>query len=445
MNLDPYRNETPPRRELLPGGAVLLSVPMRTAHAVTLGVWLRTGSQDEPSGLGGVSHFLEHILFKGTVKRSALEVAETFDRMGAAVDAFTTKDMVAFTIKVLPEFFVEAVSLLGEMLFEPELDPKLVILEQDVVCEEIQEALDTPEDRLHDAFAGRLYGSNARGRPILGRPGVVRTFNPDLLRRQHKRLFAPANLVVSMAGNILDGFHEVVAEVFSRTDMTDPAGPGFVEDETTAPAAAIIDLDLDEADPFRLDLTNPIIQTYFEIGNLGIPFHHDDRVPVFLLTNMLGGGMSSRIFQAVREREGLAYTVYNYSDMGRDIGLVSCAGSCSPDKLERLEDVIRMEYFRLINEGVKAAELDSNRAQIKSQLIFSLEGMVNQMYRAARNEILYGRFLPVSELVDRVDVVSVDDIVRCADSYYNPDSLLVAVLGPEDFSPRSDPRPSATP
>jgi len=432
MNLDPYRNETPPRREDLPGGAVLLSVPMRTAHAVTLGVWLRTGSQDEPSGLGGVSHFLEHIVFKGTRKRSALEVAETFDRIGAAVDAFTTKDMVAFTIKVLPEYFVEAVALLAEMLFEPELDPRLVKLEQDVVCEEIQEALDTPEDRLHDAFAGQLYGNHARGRPILGSPGVVRTFSPDLLRSQHQRLFSPANLIISMAGNIMAGFHEVVAETFARSGPNDPEGPGFVDGETTSHAAASIDLDLDEADPFRLDLTSPIIQTYFEIGNLGIPFHHEDRIPVFLLTNILGGGMSSRIFQAVREREGLAYTVYNYADMGRDIGLVSCAGSCSPDKLERLEDVIRMEYYRLISEGVMAAELDSNRAQIKSQLIFSLEGMVNQM-------------LPVSELVDKIDVVEVEDIVRCAETYFNPDSLLVAVHGPEGFSPSPDLNPSATP
>jgi len=433
MNLDPYRNETPPRREILPGGAVLLSVPMRTAHGVTLGVWLRSGSQDEPSGLGGVSHFLEHIVFKGTKKRSALEVAETFDRMGALVDAFTTKDLVAFTIRVLPEFFAEAVALLGEMLLEPELDPKLVRLEQDVVCEEIQEALDTPEDRLHDSFSGQLYGSNGRGRPILGGPSVVRTFGSDLLREQHQRLFAPANLVISMAGNIMDGFHEIVAQTFAMPDRDGPAGPGFTVDEEAHHAAAIIDLDLDEADPFRLELTSPIIQTYFEIGNLGIPFHHEDRVAVFLLTNMLGGGMSSRIFQAVREKEGLAYTVYNYSDMGRDIGLVSCAGSCSPDKLERLEDVIRMEYYRLTSEGIKSTELDSNRAQIKSQLVFSLEGMVNQMYRSARNEILYGRFLPISELVDQIDGIVVDDILRCAEAYYNPDSLLVATHGPVTY------------
>ena len=202
VNLDPYRSETPPRREELPGGAILLSVPMRTAHGVTLGVWLRTGSQDEPSGLGGVSHFLEHIVFKGTQHRSALEVAETFDRMGASVDAFTTKDLVAFTVKVLPEYFGEAVALLGEMLLEPAFEPRLVKLEQDVVCEEIQEALDTPEDMLHDAFAGRLYGNHPRGRPILGTPGVVRTFNPGILGREHQRLFAPANLVISMAGNI---------------------------------------------------------------------------------------------------------------------------------------------------------------------------------------------------------------------------------------------------
>jgi predicted Zn-dependent peptidase len=430
MNLDPYRNETEPRRDLLPGGAVLLSVPLPTAHAVSLGVWLRTGSQDEPAGMGGVSHFLEHIVFKGTQRRSALELAETFDRIGAAVDAFTTKDLVAFTLKVLPEYFPEAVDLLREMLFEPAFDSRLVKLEQDVVCEEIQEALDTPEDRLHDAFAARLYGNHARGRPILGTPAVVRAFSPQILSHEHDRLFAPANLVISMAGNILSGFHETVAEAFTRPAGSQPAAPGFAAGQPATAAAAVIDLDLDEVDPFRLELTSPIIQAYFEIGNLGIPFHHPDRVPVFLLTNLLGGGMSSRIFQAVREREGLAYTVYNYTDMGRDIGLVSCAGSCSPDKLERLEDVIRMEYYRLGSENISAGELESNQAQIKSQLIFALEGIVNQMYRAARNEILYGRFLSVAELVDQIDGVGVDDLVRCAETYFNPDSLLVAIHGP---------------
>jgi predicted Zn-dependent peptidase len=430
MNLDPYRNETPPLREVLPGGAVLLSTPVRTAHAVTLGVWLRTGSQDEVPGLGGISHFLEHMVFKGTRHRSAFEVAYTFDRLGAAVDAFTTKDLVAFTIKVLPEYFGEAVELLAEMLLQPAFDPKLVALEQEVVLEEIQEALDTPEDRLHDAFAARVYGGHARGRPILGLPSTVRSFGPEILSEQHSLLFAPENLVISMSGNIQEGFVELVSAAFDE-----PARPGPQTQAAPADsggAAAMIDLDSDEnVDPFRLGLTSPIIQTYFEVGNLGPSFHHPDRIPIFLLTNLLGGGMSSRIFQAVREREGLAYTVYNYNDMGTDAGLVSCAGSCSPEKLGRLEDVIRMEYQSLIRDGVKDDELENNKAQIKSQLIFSLEGTINLMFRAARNEIYYGAFQPVSALVDRIDGVGTDDIVRCASSYYEPESLLVAVHGPE--------------
>ncbi|MBU2502423.1 insulinase family protein, partial [bacterium] len=154
------------------------------------------------------------------------------------------------------------------------------------------------------------------------------------------------------------------------------------------------------------------------------------RLGVYLLNNILGGGMSSRVFQAVREREGLAYTVYTYADMGRDIGLVSCAGSCSPDKVGRLEDIIRREYAALISSGVSAEELDSNKAQLKSQLIFSLEGIVNQMYRSARNEIYYGRFVPVAELVDEIDGVTEEDVVGCARRYFDPDRLLVAVHGP---------------
>ncbi len=431
MNLDPYRSEIPPHREVLPGGAVLLTTPMRTAHAVTLGVWLRSGSQDEPAELGGVSHFLEHIVFKGSNKRSAYEIAATFDSLGASVDAFTTKDMVAFTIKVLPEYFEQAVEVLADMLFNPAFEQRLVTLEQGVVCEEIQEALDTPDDRLHDAFASRLFGKHRRGRPILGSPGQVLSFTPDLLREQHARLFCGPNMVISMAGNVVEGFPEIVARYLDAPawegDQEVPRGPGT----SNPPAATVMDLDLEVDNPFRLDLVSPIIQTYFEIGNLGVPFPHPDRLSVFLLTNILGGGMSSRIFQAVREREGLAYTIYCYSDMGRDIGLVSCSGSCSPDKLARIVDVISVEYDRLIAEGIPAKELENNRAQIKSQLIFSLEGMVNQMFRAARNEIFYGRFMPVAELVDKVDSVTAADLRRCADLYFNPESLLVATHGPD--------------
>ncbi|MFT5232992.1 MAG: putative Zn-dependent peptidase [Candidatus Krumholzibacteriia bacterium] len=430
MNLDPYRNETPPRRDVLPGGAVLLSTPMPSAHAVTLGVWLRTGSENEPAAIGGISHFLEHMVFKGTQKRTAFDVAYTFDRLGAAVDAFTTKDLVAFTIQVLPEYFQEATELLAEMLLEPLFDQRLTELEQEVVVEEIQEALDTPEDRLHDAFAGRVYGTHARGRPILGMPATVRSFDAGTLREYHARLFAPENLVISMAGNLREGFLDIVKKVF---DEPSRPGPEAIESPVeTSGAAAMVDLDLgDDFDPFNLTLNSPIIQSYFEIGNLGPSFHHADRIPVFVLTNMLGGGMSSRIFQAVREREGLAYTVYNYNDMGNDTGLVSCAGSCSPEKLERLQDVIRMEYHAMIHGGIAPDELDNNKAQIKSQLVFSLEGTINQMFRAARNEIYYGSFQPVTNLVDRIDSVTADDLLKCAKSYFSPEALLVAVHGPE--------------
>jgi predicted Zn-dependent peptidase len=430
MNLDPYRNETPPRRDVLPGGAVLLSTPIPTAHAVTLGVWLRTGSQDEVAGLGGISHFLEHMVFKGTRRRSAYDIAYTFDRLGASVDAFTTKDLVAFTIKVLPEYFRETAELLAEMLLQPKFDRKLTHLEQDVVLEEIQEALDTPEDRLHDAFAGRVYGSHARGRPILGLPDTVCSFGPEILNEQHSRLFAPSNLVISMAGNIQAGFLELVMAAFDEPARPSPL-PLRPGGESTG-AAAMIDFDADSGeDPFRLELTSPIIQTYFEFGNLGPSFQHPDRIPVFVLTNLLGGGMSSRIFQTVREREGLAYTVYNYHDMGSDTGLVSCAGSCSPDKLARLAEVIRQEYRGLVEGKLEVDELDNNKAQIKSQLIFSLEGTSNQMFRAARNEIYYGTFQPVADLVDKIDGITVDEIIRCARTYFDPDALLAAIHGPE--------------
>jgi len=437
MNLDPYRNETPPRREVLPGGAVLLTAPLASSTAVTLGVWLRNGSQEEPASLGGISHFLEHMVFKGTNRRTAFELASGFDAIGAAVDAFTTKDLVAFTVKVLPEYFTTAADLLAEMLLEPAFAPELTALEQEVVVEEIQEALDTPEDRLHDAFAARIYGGHPRGRPILGTPALVRSYGPDVLRAQHARLFAPPNLVVSLAGNFGDAFRDRVVTLFSGGVAAPNPAPTSAPTAAPVPgparAAAMLDpgpvLD-GAADPFRLDLHSPILQTYFEAGNLGVSFGHSDRLAIYLLVNLLGGGMSSRVFQAIREREGLAYTVYNYHDMGRDTGLVSCSGSCSPDKLGRLEEVLRYEYRNLLKTGMVDGELDSNKAQLKSQLIFSLDGVSNQMYRAARNEIYYGRFVPVAELVDGIDKVDGDQLMRCAATWFDPDQLLFAVHGP---------------
>ena len=442
MNLAPYRDEEAPRRELLPGGAVLLSVPMQNAHSVTLGFWLRSGSQDEPASRGGLSHFLEHIVFKGSANHTAYQLAAGFDSLGATIDAFTTKDHVAFTLKVLPEYFAPAVRLLADMLLRPAFAPEMIALEQDVVCEEIQEAFDTPEDRLHDAFAARVYDDHPRGRPILGTPEAVRGFDRAGLCADHQRLFAGPNVVIAMAGNLDEAALATVRDEFASLSAggDDGAGPAAGADRNSGRAtteAVPTDSARSEAmvastgqGPDRLVLRGALVQSYFEIGNRAVSYLHQDRIPVFLLSNILGGGMSSRIFQAVREREGLAYTIYNYGDMGREVGLVSCAGSCSPSKEERLQEIVRQEYAQLIASGPRDEELENNRAQLKSQLIFSLEGVVNQMYRAAKNEIFYGRFLPVAELVDRIDGIGRDDIVRCAECYFQPERLIYASHGP---------------
>jgi predicted Zn-dependent peptidase len=396
MNIDRYRDENPPRREELPSGAVLLTQPMVGVHSVALGVWLRTGSEDEQQELSGLAHFLEHIVFKGTQTRSALEIATALDSLGVAIDAFTTKDNVAFTIKVLPEYLEPACEVLADMLLCPAFAPHLVALEQDVVCEEIQEAFDTPEERLHDAFAARVYGRHPRGRPILGSQESVRAFACDLLRREHHRLFSGPNLVIALAGNLQGGARETVLKHFTMPSSSEPSSSDTLAASTNSPEAESL------ATNGRLEMHSGVVQSYFEIGNLGISYR----------------------------REGLAYTVYTYNDMGSDIGLVSCAGACTPDKAARVEEVIRNEYELLVSEGVSEEELENNRAQIKSQLIFSLEGVQNQMYRIAKNELYFGRFITVSELVDQIDSVDQDVIARCARSYFAPEQLVVATHGP---------------
>ncbi len=420
VNLRHYEVEQPPRRSLLPSGAVLLEVPVPAALAVSFGFWLRRGSTVEPPGREGVLHFLEHMVFKGSQRRSALAIAEAFDAIGAAVDAFTTKDYVAFTVKVLPEFLATAVDVMADMLQRPGLAPDLIALEQDVVCEEIQEAFDTPEDRLHEAYAARIYEPHRRGRPILGTPESVRALDESVLRQEHRRLFTGPNIVLALAGNLQPQHRDLVADAFAALPAAplDDADPGPPPPDPGRRVAA------------ELVIKSSVLQTYFEIGNLAVPTTHPDRVPLLLCSNLLGGGMSSRVFQAVREREGLAYTVYNYTDMGRDAGLVSCAGSCSPQKEARVREVVATEYRRLLREGPTPAELASNQAQLKSQLVFALEGVHNQMHRAAKNEIVFGRFLPMSELVAQVDQVDCEALQRCATAWFDPDRLVHAAHRP---------------
>ncbi|MCP4144199.1 MAG: insulinase family protein [bacterium] len=428
MNLELYRDESPPHREVLDSGTVLVTVPLPSAHSIALGVWLRHGTQDEPAGLGGMAHFLEHMVFKGSENHDAYGIARTFDSLGASVDAFTTKDHIAFTLKVLPEYFTDACKTLADMLLRPSFESAMIELEQNVVCEEILEARDTPEDLLHDAFASQVYKEHPRSRPILGSAETVRSLDSDTLFHHHNIMFSGPNIVISISGCITSELIQVVRDQFGlqgngfqsvAAEKTD--APFTAADEVTADATIVGN---------RLEIVSQIQQCYFEIGNKAVSFMHSDRVPLIMLSSILGGGMSSRLFQAIREREGLAYTIYNYSDMGRDIGLTSCAGSCSPKRLLRVEEIIRHEYASVLNDSVLKQELADNKAQIKSQLVFSLEGISNQMLRAAKDEIYYGRFQSISELVEMVDAVTEDDIVRCARKYFNPDDLLVATHGP---------------
>jgi predicted Zn-dependent peptidase len=428
MNLDLYRDECPPQREVLDSGTVLVTVPLPSAHSIALGVWLRHGTQDEPAGLGGMAHFLEHMVFKGSKNFDAYSIARTFDSLGASVDAFTTKDHIAFTLNVLPEYFTDSCNTLADMLLRPSFEPAMIKLEQNVVCEEILEARDTPEDLLHDAFASQVYEKHPRSRPILGSAETVRSLDSDTLFHHHNIMFSGSNIVISISGCITPELIQVVRDQFGLQ------GNGFqsvAAEKTDAPFTAADEVTADaKIVGNRLEIISQIQQCYFEIGNKAVSFMHSDRVPLIMLSSILGGGMSSRLFQAIREREGLAYTIYNYSDMGRDIGLTSCAGSCSAKRLQRVEEIIRHEYASVVNDSVLKQELADNKAQIKSQLVFSLEGVSNQMLRAAKDEIYYGKFQSISELVEMVDAVTEDDIVRCAQKYFNSDDLLVATHGP---------------
>ena len=329
MDLARYQHEQPPRRRILPGGAILLETPMPGAHSVSVGVWLRRGSRDEPDGLGGLLHFLEHIVFKGSQSRTAFELAAGFDALGASVDAYTTKDQVAFTVKALPEYFPAALALLADMLLHPALDPEQIALEQEVVCEEIQEALDAPEDRLHDAFSAHVFGGHPRGRPILGTPESVNSFTADLLRREHRRLFASPELILSLAGNLEPHFAELVAEAFADAGA-----------ETLPPVPAAVVPAIGSVAP-SLRLRDPSSRPASSSATFGVSSFDADRVPVYVLSHILGGGVSSASSRPCANGRAWPARCTPTPTWAHDTPS-QCAGTCS-QKEKQLRDIVRLD------------------------------------------------------------------------------------------------------
>ena len=403
------------RRAVLPSGLTVIGEHVDSVRSVSIGVWVRVGARYESPDESGMSHFLEHMVFKGTHARDAYELALSLESVGGHLDAFTGREVTCFDARALDEHLDLAVEVLADLVLNPRLDPRDVEKEKKVILDEIHAYEDTPDERIHDLFADVVWAGHPLGNRILGTRESVQAFSKEDVARYHARRYGTANLLIAIAGSFdWEHFLDQVSLRFGDVSRGIPPEPNGVESNGR-------DVVHHEKD---------LAQQYLCVGALGVPSQHKDRHALVVLSTLLGGGMSSRLFQRVRGQEGLAYSIYTYSDFYRDAGIFCAGMNVQPEHGRRAVALTLEEFERVIREGVPEKELGSVKAQLKGSLLLGLESTSNRMHRIARNELYDGGFIPLTELVRRVDEVRSEDVQRVALERISRGRLSLVALGP---------------
>jgi predicted Zn-dependent peptidase len=388
---------------------------MDRTRSVSVGIWLSRGSRHELDHEAGVSHFVEHMVFKGTPRRSASEIARLVDSYGGHIDAFTTKETVCFNMKVLDDSFEEAFDILADLVLDPAFRQEDIEREKRVVLEEIKMEADSPEHQLFNLFARRFWANHPLGRSILGSEPMVRSYNQDLLRGFYGRIYQPTNIVVAAAGNVThDRVQDVVARRFGGM-----ATLPFTSSETEPVTYPLIEV----------VSRGSLEQVHLCIGFPSLPFSHEDRYVSYVLNAILGGGLSSRLFQHVRERHGLAYNVFSELSPYRDSGCLSIYAATSADAVVPLIEAILQELRVLKSDPVPPQELDRAKRYLKGSLVLGLESTASRMSHLARQELFLGQVVDLEDMLDRVDRVSPLDVQRISQQIFRQESMGFAAVG----------------
>jgi predicted Zn-dependent peptidase len=405
------------RTTTLPNGLLVLTERMPHLRSVAMGVWIDSGSRDETLAVNGISHFIEHMVFKGTTTRSASQFAREVDAIGGNLDAFTGKETICFNIKVLDENVPAALNLLTDLVLHPTFAAEDILKEQGVILEEIKMDEDNPDYLVHELFTQNFWKGDALGRPILGTAKTVSSFNQAIVLDEYARRFTPANMVFTAAGNLdHDTFVEQVAAAFTSLSATSSSRL----DRTAAP----------QAFP-HLTLKNKksLEQVQFCLAVPSLPVADPDRYAAFLLNSILGGGMSSRLFQAIREDRGLAYSIYSEMNPFRDTGSLAVYAGCSATNTSEVLALTLAEFTRIKAEPVAPEELERAKNQIKGNMVIGLESSSSRMSSLARQQMYWGRFFSIDEITAEIDRVTAADLQRLANQLLQPHSLALTLLG----------------
>ena len=403
------------QKSVLPNGIRLVTEELPHSRAVSVGLWLEVGSRDEAASEGGLTHVLEHMAFKGTNRRTAYDIAKEIDQLGGAGNAFTTQENTCFHIKVLGEQLPQALDLLIDLTINPIYQPVDLERERTVILEEIAAQEDNPEDLVQVNFVREFWRDCPLGRPILGVAQDISSFSLENLLSYRRATYRPERMVVAAAGNLQ---HQPLL------DLLEPALGVF---DNGAPAR---EREPAQAQPGTHLYSRNLEQAHLCLGTKGLAARSERRFELSLLHVILGGNMSSRLFQVVREELGLAYSIYSYLSFFKDTGLLEICAGVGPKNLPELLDAVKGELRRLKATPVKDGELAAAKDYVKSSILLHAEDGEHRMLRLAKNEINFEHYISLEEIIAGVEKVTVDELQHLAQELFQPDKWGMAVLGP---------------
>src|ERR1700757_768928 len=403
------------RRQKLPNGLTIITEQMQHIRSASIGVWLQTGSRDEDAEWNGISHFIEHMVFKGTKHRTAEEIARQVDSIGGNMDAFTAKECICFNVKVLDEHVPTALDILSDLVLNPTFDTADIARERGVIMEEIKMDEDNPDYLVHEIFTQNFWKDHPLGKPILGTKETVRRFERDTLMGFYGGRFLGGNMIFSAAGNIdHDSFVAQVARHFESLPAGQSPASG-AKPKTTA----------------RINLRNKksLEQVQLCLGVPAPPVAHDSRYIVLVLNTLLGGGMSSRLFQTVREERGLAYAIYSDLNPYKDTGMLCVYVGTSSDRALQVIQLVTDEFRRLKQEPMPEDELRRAKDQLLGNIILSMESTGARMSNLARQEMYFDHFFGIDEVMQQVEEVTAEQTMTLARELFDPEKIAVTMLG----------------
>ena len=404
------------KKETLPNGVRIVTEEIPHVRSACLGIWIGAGSRDEDDRNNGIAHFIEHMMFKGTEKRSAKEIAETLDAVGGQLNAFTSKEYTCYYTKVLDEHLDIAIDLLSDMLFNSVFRDEDIEKEKNVIIEEIKMYEDAPDELVHDIFASTLWGGHSLGRPVIGNEEIIGRLEKKELLNFKNKYYEPDSIVIAVAGHI------------KHQEIVDKLAPLFGklkkkkrQRNYKAPEAKC-------RVHFKQKDTE---QVHLCIGTPGLPLDDENIYVLHVMNSILGGGISSRLFQEIREERGLVYSIFTYHSSYRDAGLFSIYAGLSQQNLNKVISLIGTEMKNIRVQGVSKEELQRARAQLKGSMFLGLENVSNRMTRLGKTELCLNRVVTVEEAVKRINRVTIGDVKELAERFFISSNIAVSSIGPQ--------------